>query len=54
LKLGADKLRRNRQFPAAAVDERREPDACRSPVVEQFVHCRAYGAAGIEHVVDQY
>src|SRR5260221_13549610 len=53
-KLGADELRCNRQFPPAAVNERRKPDAGRSPIVKQLVHGRAYGAAGIEYVVNQY
>src|SRR5574340_775284 len=43
----------DRQSASAAVDQRRQPDARRAAVVEQLVHCRAYGASRIEHVVDQ-
>ena len=42
----ADELRRDRQLPAAAVDEGREPDARRPAVVEDLVQRRAYRAPG--------
>src|SRR5688572_77088 len=41
--LGAD-----RQLPAAAVGEHNQRDALRAPVIEQLVHGRAHGTAGIE------
>src|SRR6266851_1250648 len=48
---GADVLRGDRQLPLAAVDQGRELDLPRSPVVEQLVHCRAHRAPGVEHIV---
>ena len=50
---GADELRGDRQLAAAAVHQRGEPHARRPAVVEHLVQRRAYGAAGVEHVVDQ-
>src|SRR5688572_16285708 len=46
--LGAD-----RQLSAAAVGEHHERNALRPSVVEQLVHGRAHGTAGIQHVVDE-
>jgi hypothetical protein len=37
----------------AAVEQCRQPDALRAPVVEQFVHRCADRAPGVQHVVDQ-
>src|SRR4029434_10436494 len=45
----ADERRGDRQFAAATVDQYREVDAVRSAVVEDLVHRRAHGAAGIKH-----
>src|SRR6185295_15866894 len=44
----------NREFPVTAVDENGELHASRPPEVDEFIQRRSYGAAGIEHVVDQY
>ena len=51
---GADKLRGNRQFATAAVDEGGQPYAGGAPVVKQFVHRGADGAPRIQDVVDQH
>src|SRR3954453_725224 len=51
--LRADILRADRQLTAAAIDERREPDRARATIVEDFVHRRPDGAAGVEDIVDQ-
>src|SRR5438309_2063245 len=51
-KRGADVLRRDRQLPFAAVDQRRKLDFPGAPVVEQLVHRGAHGAPGVENVVD--
>src|SRR5882672_9395788 len=51
---GADVLRGDRQLPLTAVDQGRELDLPRSPVVEQLVHCRAHRAPGVEHIVDHH
>src|SRR5882672_87527 len=45
---GAYVLRGDRQLPLAPVDERRELDLPRTPVVEQLVHRRTHGAPGVE------
>src|SRR5450830_2043297 len=54
----ADGLRQevggNRQLTTAAIHQRRQQDARRAAVVEQFIDRRAGGAAGVEHVVDQH
>src|SRR3970282_1984980 len=50
---GADELRGDGRLAPAAVHQRGEPHARRPAVVEQLVQRRAYGAAGVEHVVDQ-
>src|SRR3954465_2244831 len=41
------------ELPPAAIGQHHERDARRPTVVEELVHRRAHGAAGIEHVVDQ-
>ena len=54
VKAGPDKLRRDRQLATTAVNQGREPYARRPAVVEELIHRRAYGAPGVEHIVDQY
>src|SRR5688572_4129629 len=49
----ADELRGDRQLAPAPVHEGGELHARRPAVVEQLVQSRPYGAAGVEHVVDQ-
>src|SRR5450830_1258230 len=44
----------DRQLAAAAVNQRRQQDARRAAVVEQFVDRGARGAACVEHIVDQH
>src|SRR6266704_3124277 len=51
-KHGADVLRRDRQLPFAAVDERRKLDFSWAPIIEQLVHRGAHGAPGIKNIVD--
>src|SRR5713101_3634158 len=53
-KRGADVLRRDRQLPFAAVDQRRKLDFSGAAIVEQFVHRGAHGAPGVEHIVDHH
>src|SRR6266851_5470664 len=53
-KRGADVLRRDRQLPFAAVDQRRELDFSGAPIIEELVHRRAHGAPGVENVVDHH
>ena len=40
------------QLAVAAIDQHRQPDRGRPALVDQRVHRRAHGAAGVEHVVD--
>src|SRR3569832_1500183 len=49
----SDNVGRNRQFAAAAVDQRRQHDFRRTAIVEQFIDRGARGAARIQHVVHQ-
>src|SRR5688572_2187665 len=44
----ADEIGRDRELPPAAIDQRREPDAPRTAVVEKLVHRRADCAPGVE------
>src|SRR5579864_8743547 len=50
----ADVLRSDGKLALAAVDQHRELDLPRSPVIEQFVHRRAHRAPRVEHVVDHH
>ena len=54
LQAHADEVGLDGQLAPAAVDQHGELDQARPPVVEQHVHGRAHGAAGVEHVVDQH
>ena len=49
----ADEAGLDGQFAMAAVDEHAKADAARTAEIEEAVHCGAYGAAGIENVVDK-
>src|SRR6185436_9420246 len=49
----ADVLSGDGQLPSTAVREHHQRNAPRPAVVEQFIHRRAHGAPGIEHVVHQ-
>src|SRR6267142_6627516 len=51
---GADVLRGDRQLSLAAIDQRRELDFPRAPVVEQLVHRCAHGAPRVEDVIDHH
>ena len=42
------------QLAPAAVDQHRELNEARAPVVDENVHSRAHRAAGVEHVVHQH
>src|SRR5262249_43135142 len=50
----ARKLRRDRQLPAAAIDQGGEPYARRPAVVEDFVQRRPQGASREKYVVNEY
>src|SRR3990167_1892586 len=51
--LRAAMLSADRQLPAAAIGEHHQRERGRPAVVEQLVHRRAHGAAGVENVVHQ-
>ena len=47
-------VRADRKLAMTTVDEDREAYRARAPVIHESVHCRADGATGEEHVVDEH